>query len=280
LETGQFLSRDPAGLVDGPNLYTYVLQNPWTAFDPLGLNVTFGISSWFFDWVVPDPVGGYQDAQRQADIAFDPEVSGMERASGALIGVGLGMSVVLDCIPGAGNVKRAGVKMVIREVAEETGEHVLERGAKEVAEQTSRATQSQVASRIDEGVENSSRAAANAVDDKAAGAADGSIKFKRWSRGEAIDKPMPDGSDPSWNVVRSRYWKNRSEAASPGEFSQANLERMKRGSAPQDFNSRTGQWESRELHHVDPQRNGGSNGPFNLRELTPEQHRALDRHRK
>jgi RHS repeat-associated protein len=37
LETGQFLSRDPAGLVDGPNLYTYVLQNPWTAFDPLGL---------------------------------------------------------------------------------------------------------------------------------------------------------------------------------------------------------------------------------------------------
>jgi uncharacterized protein RhaS with RHS repeats len=37
LETGQFLSRDPAGLVDGPNLYTYVQQNPWTAFDPLGL---------------------------------------------------------------------------------------------------------------------------------------------------------------------------------------------------------------------------------------------------
>jgi RHS repeat-associated protein len=37
LETGQFLSRDPAGLVDGPNLYTYVLQNPWTKFDPLGL---------------------------------------------------------------------------------------------------------------------------------------------------------------------------------------------------------------------------------------------------
>jgi hypothetical protein len=110
--------------------------------------------------------------------------------------------------------------------------------------------------------------------------ADGSIRFKRWARGDAIDKPMPDGSAPSWDVVRSRYWKNRSEAAASGEFSQANLERMRRGTAPQDYNSRTGQWESRELHHVDPQRNGGSNGPFNLRELTPDQHRALDPYRR
>ena len=37
LETGAFLSKDPAGFVDGPNLYTYVRQNPWTGFDPDGL---------------------------------------------------------------------------------------------------------------------------------------------------------------------------------------------------------------------------------------------------
>jgi len=37
LETGAFISRDPAGFVDGPNLYAYVKQNPWTAFDPEGL---------------------------------------------------------------------------------------------------------------------------------------------------------------------------------------------------------------------------------------------------
>ncbi len=36
-ETGVFLTRDPAGMVDGPNLYTYVIQNPWSSFDPLGL---------------------------------------------------------------------------------------------------------------------------------------------------------------------------------------------------------------------------------------------------
>jgi RHS repeat-associated protein len=34
---GAFLSRDPAGFIDGPNLYVYVQQNPWTKFDPEGL---------------------------------------------------------------------------------------------------------------------------------------------------------------------------------------------------------------------------------------------------
>ena len=37
LETGLFISRDPMGFVDGPNVYTYVVQNPWSAFDPDGL---------------------------------------------------------------------------------------------------------------------------------------------------------------------------------------------------------------------------------------------------
>ena len=32
-----FISRDPLGLVDGPNVYAYVEQNPWSAFDPEGL---------------------------------------------------------------------------------------------------------------------------------------------------------------------------------------------------------------------------------------------------
>jgi len=37
LETGSFISRDPLGFVDGPNVYTYVNDNPWTHFDPEGL---------------------------------------------------------------------------------------------------------------------------------------------------------------------------------------------------------------------------------------------------
>ncbi len=37
LATGVFITRDPMGMVDGPNLYSYVRQNPWTSFDPEGL---------------------------------------------------------------------------------------------------------------------------------------------------------------------------------------------------------------------------------------------------
>jgi RHS repeat-associated protein len=38
LDTGSFITLDPAGFVDGPNRYTYVRQNPWTCFDPEGLD--------------------------------------------------------------------------------------------------------------------------------------------------------------------------------------------------------------------------------------------------
>lgn len=38
LESGMFISKDPAGFVDGPNLYNYVSQNPWSKVDPEGLN--------------------------------------------------------------------------------------------------------------------------------------------------------------------------------------------------------------------------------------------------
>ncbi len=49
LDSGEFMTKDPAGFVDGPNLYTYVNQNPWTKFDPEGLSgepsaiVIFGV---------------------------------------------------------------------------------------------------------------------------------------------------------------------------------------------------------------------------------------------
>jgi RHS repeat-associated protein len=38
LITGVFMTKDPMGFVDGPNVYAYVVQNPWTKFDPEGLS--------------------------------------------------------------------------------------------------------------------------------------------------------------------------------------------------------------------------------------------------
>ncbi|EDF8720440.1 hypothetical protein ODD08_004695 [Salmonella enterica] len=88
---------------------------------------------------------------------------------------------------------------------------------------------------------------------------------------------MPDGSAPDWDTVRSRYWKNRYEASKgTGEFTEENLRLMKRGNAPLDVNNHP-----YELHHNNPQRNGGPdvNNPYSLREVTREQHADLDPHR-
>jgi RHS repeat-associated protein len=52
LETGTWLSRDPAGFVDGPNLYAYVTQNPWSKFDPDGLFWAFAVDAGFAAWDV------------------------------------------------------------------------------------------------------------------------------------------------------------------------------------------------------------------------------------
>jgi len=55
LESGLFISRDPLGFVDGPNVYTYVRQNPWSAFDPLGLATTFNNEQASTSTDIPEP---------------------------------------------------------------------------------------------------------------------------------------------------------------------------------------------------------------------------------
>ena len=78
LETGVWLSRDPAGFVDGPNLYAYVKQNPWTAWDPDGLESFFG-----YDPATLTPT------ERQVISQSDRRLA----VAGAAITVGVGVSV-------------------------------------------------------------------------------------------------------------------------------------------------------------------------------------------
>jgi hypothetical protein len=41
-ELGRFTSKDPVGLLGGPNFYAYAMNDPIGLMDPLGL--------WYFDW--------------------------------------------------------------------------------------------------------------------------------------------------------------------------------------------------------------------------------------
>ncbi len=70
LETDTWLTRDPAGFVDGPNLYAYVRQNPWTKFDPEGLfwsiAVTMGFQVYDSYQYATGQIGGAEFATRSA----------------------------------------------------------------------------------------------------------------------------------------------------------------------------------------------------------------------
>jgi hypothetical protein len=95
---------------------------------------------------------------------------------------------------------------------------------------------------------------------------------KGWKVGDPINNLTKAGRVPAWSTVRQRFWKN--EAFFNAEkYSPENLERMRRGLAPQRTNPITGKIESMELHHTPPQRNGGM---FNIVPLWPDQHSLVD----
>jgi RHS repeat-associated protein len=55
--TSTFLTRDPAGFIDGPNDYNYVRHNPWSAFDPNGLSSVIPNSTDDIGYVNPSASG-------------------------------------------------------------------------------------------------------------------------------------------------------------------------------------------------------------------------------
>ena len=69
----------------------------------------------------------------------------------------------------------------------------------------------------------------------------------------------------SWTKAREDYWKGRSKEAAEGEFSPANLDRMRQGKPP--LHDEVGV--PKELHHKVPQREGGPHTPDNLDEVWP-----------
>lgn len=77
---------------------------------------------------------------------------------------------------------------------------------------------------------------------------------------------------PAWSTVRQRFWKNEA-IYNPKKYEPDQLERMKKGNAPQRLNKKTGKMESMELHHDSPRRDGGL---FDVEPLWPEQYALRD----
>lgn len=100
--------------------------------------------------------------------------------------------------------------------------------------------------------------------------------IRGWQVGGQINNLTATGEVPKWNTVRGRYWKNRAYNQSE-KYTPRQIKRMRRGFAPQRRNPTTRQIESKELHHIPAQRDGGL---FDVVEVWPDEHAAIDQYRK
>lgn len=100
----------------------------------------------------------------------------------------------------------------------------------------------------------------------------------RWKVGDDHLAPTSKGVEPSWTTQARRYWKNEgSKEGAIDAWDSENVERMRKGLAPQRQNPDTGEWESRELHHTPvPRRDTGKE----FIELWPVEHAEVDKYRR
>ncbi len=68
-----------------------------------------------------------------------------------------------------------------------------------------------------------------------------------WQRGQYVYNLIGNGSEPSNEIVRTRFWKNVSSTEHAAVFGGENVERMSRGRPPRRRNPRTGREESMQL---------------------------------
>ena len=100
-------------------------------------------------------------------------------------------------------------------------------------------------------------------------------KPKGWKVGNPIDNLTRAGNEPSWNTVKSRYWKN--EAYYNAElYSQRNLKFMKKGKAPHYSESID---VPKELHHIEGRNIPNPHNETNLLEVWPWEHDDIDPYR-
>ena len=99
-----------------------------------------------------------------------------------------------------------------------------------------------------------------------------------WRKGDDIFDLTTRGREPVWSTIARRYWKNESmKEGVLGKWDAENVQRMRKGLAPQRNNPKTGEIESMELHHHPvPRRHGGRD----FIPVWPEDHARLDHYRR
>jgi RHS repeat-associated protein len=256
---GRWLSADT--LVPEPgnpqslNRYSWVLGNPLNFVDPSGHKEEGACTPGDENVVCTTQEAMYKDyeplwtycADNPGDPVCQPTATPAEAAFWFIVGVS-GAEVMVGAIEGAGVLLvQSGADWVAYRVGKATVEEFLE---------------SQMTGRPFDWVNVGLDAGTEVLDEA----------YTAWKVGDPINKPTKAGSYPSWETAKQRYWKNAAASAEPGEYSEANLVRMKSGRAPLHEDLQV----SVELHHINGRTGSDPHNPNNLMEVWPWQHAAID----
>jgi RHS repeat-associated protein len=256
---GRFISRDPMRYIDGPNMFVYVANNPMMYIDPAGL---WKRAAWNYTKDTTEHVilGDYTDKRTALG-------TGIQVATGFL-----GIDFVADLRDISANLvhwewswKHAGNTAlnafallpaigVVKHFDEVGG---LLKGFTKHADE---------AGSFAKGTVKNSDSFAKTLPNATQG----------WKAGDPINNLTKQGNVPKWPTVRQRQWKNET-IFNPQDYSPNNLKRMGKGLAPQRYNLELGRWESMELHHFPPQRDGGL---FDFIAVWPDKHQQIDYYRR
>lgn len=281
LETGVFLSRDPAGFVDGPNLYAYVMQNPWSKFDAEGLFLSALVTAGFAVYdTYQYATGKISGADYAGRMALNGAALVADAASGGMGGglavrmTATGSRAVTTVIKTAKAVDKANDFVENVQTAVETGQSIVE------------ASEGEGRGLV--------RAAANALEDaatkKVLGAAANRMSKKdienarrrgidRAKRGERalVESGHPGTADEGWSLPERKQIAETGQFPKDTRWHHINDVKRNPGMADQADNvlpSRGGTAGHVEKYHETGTQNGSS-GPLLDRKTTESKQREV-----
>ncbi len=295
---GRWISPDPLGPQEGPNVYAFVHNNPFLYTDTLGLEAEPSVRgnkeflSYFHGEYEP-----HCACERHRECRRGGEIG--DALGGALLGgVKFGFSTLRglvnkygvlamedfleDLPPSQREIIRAGVEESWEEM-EQTAKDTFAKAFEIDATSPTTLTYEQ---RTNRGLIVFDYLRGNFKNPKQAFSAlrnpigiEKITGVKGWKVGDSIKNLTKRGNVPKWSTVRARYWKNRAlwAKSNSNDYGPANIARMEKGLAPRQFDDISQEWRTMELHH-DPARRDG--GLFDFIEVWPEEHAELDRFRR
>lgn len=306
---GKWVSCDPLGIADGPNLYGYVRANPISRYDLTGTTGTDNDNR--TETEIAESIKNRTGGQDPKDLIlkyYGPREMTMRELEARLTTKGIlrerieetKKPPVMDEVLEPHGVEGRFVNRA-RVGSEESIAQAKEAGKQELIESQKQVITAMAGARkgkASEGLVKSHAAvtgqrtesdpkpstptptkpampSTSDTTSSSSGSNPKSATFRRWQVGDPHDAPTAAGREPSWKTVRERYWKNRAASAKPGEFTPADLENMKRGKPPLDPVS----GKPMELEHVKPQRSGDPDRHRDLMEVSPLEHSFFDRYR-